>query len=105
MEWLLVILVPFIIGIVFGVFVQHRGWRRLCLLPVAPCVSTAVVCIVLYVWDIGSRILSPQWRNAYPVYVQSFAATVLFTPGIILFGFLPALGGYLLSLVVCPKTL
>ena len=99
MEWLLVMLVPFIVGIMFGVFVQHRDWRRLALLPVVPCVSTVVVCIVLYVWDIVSRILSSQLRNTYPIYVQSFAAMLLFTPGIFLFGLLPAIVGYLLSFV------
>ena len=98
-ELVLCVLIPIAVGALFGVFVRRTVWPRVPLLFAASVVSAIVVCIVLYVWDLVWLGANPHWRSPSPIYVQALAGTMLFAPGIFLFGMLPAMGGCLLSLL------
>jgi hypothetical protein len=97
------ILIPFAVGVGFGTVVWRQSWPWLALLLVSPLVAAFVTFLLFYGLTIIFYTLNQQWRNDYPLYVQALGATLFYVSSILLYGLLPAVGGYLLSSFVATR--
>lgn len=96
MVWILWILLgPLIGGFVFGLLVRSYRWPYWWLLCTVPFVSTLLVALVLFLFEIYYLFTNPQSRNDHPLYIQAMGGAGLFAFAIFFYGFLPSLLGYL----------
>lgn len=94
--WILWILLgPLVVGFVFGLFVRSYRLPYWWLLCTVPFVSTFLVALVLFLFQIYDLLAHPQFRNAHPLYLQAMGGAGLFAGAILVYGFLPSLFGYL----------
>lgn len=95
----LIVLGSLIAGLLFGVLVSHRQWPYFWLLLTVPFVSAFLVSLVFYLLTMFNLFTHPESRNVYPVYLQALGFTGLYVLGILFYGALPAMFGYLLIFV------
>lgn len=91
----LILLGPLVAGCGFGIFVRSRRWPYWWLLCTVPFVSTLLIVLVLFLFEIYDLLTHPQSRNDYPLYIQAMGGAGLFAFAIFCYGFLPSLLGYL----------
>lgn len=99
-EFLLFMLAPMMVGVLFGLFVQRQEWPYLPLLITAPLVSAIGIFILVYLLTISDLIINSQGRNQNPIYQQALGGVTLVTPAIFIYSAFPSVVGYLFSLIL-----
>lgn len=94
--YIILVVLPLVIGVLFGGFVRWRAWPYWPLFIMAPLVAALIEIALFGLMNLVELATTHSTsRNSYPIYVQAFAGALLLTPSLLLFGIIPSMLGYL----------
>lgn len=97
MEIVLFGVLPLITGLVTGALAGRRHRLDARPLVIAPFASCLLVLAVLFSWDVILRLTDTGKGERHGAILRSLAGTLMYCPGVFLYGAIPAVAGAALS--------